>query len=96
MAVRCVQFFLDVSETIPDQITISSNGKEETLKVDKFLTRHTRTKDLVAALSKAGLDVNRDTDERTLLKLARYKGLDNHKINTNEVFVVKHMTPKKY
>lgn len=89
MAVKCIKYFIETSQEIPDEVTIKSNGKTETLKVDRFLTKHFRTKDIVPALKKLGHNVSKETDEAVLLKLARYRGLKDIGINKNEIFVIK-------
>ncbi|MDS1821617.1 hypothetical protein QX249_13165 [Vibrio parahaemolyticus] len=89
MAVKCIKFFIETSQEIPEEVTIEMRGVTETLKVDKFLTKHFRTKDLVSSLSKLGYKVSKETDESTLLKLARYRGINDISINKEEIFVIK-------
>lgn len=95
MAVKCVKFYFETPEEIPEEVTIELKGITETLKVDKFLTKHARTKDLVSLLRKRGCRVSKKTDESTLLKLARYKGVNDISINKEEIFVIKNKTLRR-
>lgn len=84
-----VEYFIELDQEIPDYISVCNNDEIRKYRVDKFLTKHQRTREIYCALKKLNITPPTNLSEKNLEKLVRYKGIINCKINLKHVYVYK-------
>lgn len=92
MAVKGVKYEVKAMEALPKTIKIDLGDGDKLYSVDKFLTQHSRTTKIIKALNKKKISQTKNLDEKSLLKLARYHGIDINLLDTSTVYVI---IPKK-
>ncbi|MCY9861270.1 hypothetical protein OTK49_01915 [Vibrio coralliirubri] len=93
MVVKGVKFQVKELEELPRTIEADLGYGKKEYQVDKFLTQYFRTAKIHHALTKKKVTRIKNLDERSLLKLARYHGIDTNLLETSLVYII---TPNDY
>lgn len=96
MVVKGVKFDVKEMEALPKTIKTNIGDGDKVYLVDKFLTQHFRTTKIINALNKKKVTQTKNLDEKSLLKLARYHGIDTNLLDTSTVYVIVPRENKKF